>query len=81
MSFVNISKKDNLILVDYTQLTNMAIRLRKEILSLRLGKVFVLLNFILESKKRLILQGKWIKKEKWIWKNILSKKSKELIKK
>lgn len=43
MSFVKTTPK-GLILVNYTQLTNMAIRLRKEILSLRLEKIFFLIS-------------------------------------
>jgi len=60
MSFVKTTSK-GLILVDYSQLTNMAIRLRKEILTLRLNQAFFFINFILELKERLIKQGKWVK--------------------
>jgi len=45
MSFVSISKKDNLILLDYNYLTNMAIMLRKEILTNKYNKVVKLIKY------------------------------------
>ena len=44
MELVKTTRR-GLILVDYSQITNMAIRLRKELLTLRLDK-FILLNKI-----------------------------------